>query len=355
MELEHIIALKESDDFLEDKDVREEFHRVSINNKIALPILCSYSFDRKNEIIIEYEPTTRKGLSIGVIKFLKGSKRDYTSLPDDERICFYIDYQEEVIVDPIHTFRYDYLLIEAKYFTTYRRKYKSTSPLWGGYFHVEDKPEIKFEKKKTISKIIIRKDLKISNSVYKDNLLLSINEPNPFNRFLKLYHLLELQFDLHTAEKIKDLVEQGNKEREISTKLKEYTKEEIKRLQSIVFERCKQIDDLVLKMNIVKGFENKADTIFYEYGRQSNPLKKQHFVTILNSANLFDKESFDRIGNFRYEELITSICAYWIYRVRSSIAHNKFGEYIMDKHDEEFIVEFAEPLLKEVVTQCFKT
>jgi len=26
----------------------------------------------------------------------------------------------------------------------------------------------------------------------------------------------------------------------------------------------------------------------------------------------------------------------------------------MDKNDEEFIVEFAEPLLKEIVTQCFK-
>lgn len=354
MELEHIITLKETDEFLDDKEVREEFHQVSIDNKIALPILCSHSFDRSNEIIIEYEPTTRKGISVGVIKFLKGIKRDYTSLPDDERICFYIDYEEELIADSMHTFKHDYLLIEARYFTTYRRKYKKTSPLWGGFFHIEDKPQIKFDKKKTTSKIYVKKGLKITNSIYKDNLLLSINEPNPFNRFLKLYHLLELQFDLHTAEKIKLLVEQGNKEREISTKLKEYTKEEIKRLQSIVFERCKQINDLVSKMDIIKNFEDKADKIFYEYGRQSNPLKKQHFSRIMNDADLFKKESFDRIGNFRYPELVTSICAYWIYRVRSSIAHNKFGEYIMDKNDEEFIVEFAEPLLKEVVTQCFK-
>lgn len=354
MELEHIIALKDEDDFLEDKEVRIEFHRVSIDNKIALPILCSDSFDRSNEILVEYEPTSRKGASIGTIKFLKGVKREYNSLPDEERICFYTDYEEELIVDQTHTFKYDYLLIETKYFTTYRRKYKKTSPLWGGFFHIEDKPEIKFDKKKTTSIIYIKKGLKISNSIYKDNLFLSINEPNPFNRFLKLYHLLELQFDLHTAEKIKLLVEQGNKEREISTKLKEYTREEIKRLQSIVFERCNQVDQLVVKMNIIKRFETKADKIFYEYGRQSNPLKKQHFEKIMKSADLFKKDSFDRIGTFRYEEVLASICAYWIYRVRSSIAHNKFGEYIMDKNDEEFIVEFAEPLLKEVVTQCFK-
>ncbi|WP_297815415.1 hypothetical protein [uncultured Polaribacter sp.] len=277
MKFEHIIAIKDDDEFLEEKEIRKEFHQVSIDNKIALPILCSHSFDRSNEIIVEYEPTTRKGPSIGTIKFLKGVKRDYTSLPDEERICFYTDYEEEVIVDQIHTFKYDYLLIETKYFTTYRRKFKKTSPLWGSFFHIDDKPEIKFDKKKSTSKIFIKKGIKISNSIYKDNLLLSINEPNPFNRFLKLYHLLELQFDLHTAEKIKLLVEQGNKEREISTKLKEYTKEEIKRLQSIVFERCNVIDDLVLKMDVIKNFEAKADEIFYEYGRQSNPLKKTAF------------------------------------------------------------------------------
>ncbi|NES18002.1 MAG: hypothetical protein F6K41_03525 [Symploca sp. SIO3E6] len=55
----------------------------------------------------------------------------------------------------------------------------------------------------------------------------------------------------------------------------------------------------------------------------------------------------------KYETIIIKIAAYWIYRVRSCIAHNRIGEYIMLPEDEEFIVEFAEPLLREVLYQVF--
>ena len=51
--------------------------------------------------------------------------------------------------------------------------------------------------------------------------------------------------------------------------------------------------------------------------------------------------------------LIINIATYWIYRVRSSIAHSRIGEYVMSTSDEEFVVEIAEPLLRSVLVQVF--
>ena len=151
------------------------------------------------------------------------------------------------------------------------------------------------------------------------------------------------------------MVEQGNKEKEISSKLKEYTREEINRLISIITERCTDLVSLTTTMNTIEPFKDKAIKIFYEYGKESNPLRRTNdFKNILNEEGKFGNQAFVESQGHNYIIIIPKLCAYWIYRVRSSIAHNKFGEYIMDKNDEEFIVEFAEPLLKAVVTQCFK-
>jgi len=56
-----------------------------------------------------------------------------------------------------------------------------------------------------------------------------------------------------------------------------------------------------------------------------------------------------------YSQKICEISAYWVYRIRCSIAHNKIGEYILNYKDEEFLVNCAEPFLKEIVFQFHKT
>jgi hypothetical protein len=217
-------------------------------------------------------------------------------------------------------------------------------------------PIISFEKTKRYDSVSICESLNVDNTTYFDNLFLAIHEPNPFNRFLKLYHLLELQFDMHTAYAIKKLLENGNKEKEISAMLKEYAKEDIRRFQSLIIERCKDLVALVPLLNAVEPLKNKAIAIFYDYGKESNPLAaRTTFEKILETEGKFSEDSSTPIlGNINYSTMIPKLCAYWLYRVRNSIAHNKFGEYIMGADDEEFIVDFAEPLLKGVIMQCFK-
>jgi hypothetical protein len=334
---------------LSDIEVIEDDY--SINKLIALPILTSHSFDRSQEVIVK----TLKGLHIGKILFLKQFKtEDIRSLPEEKLICFFKEYQAPQITEENYQFQYDYLLVKKRNYKSYNKNFKKTSALWGSYFHIEDVPSISFEKRNSSNELRLTQDLNVGNLIYFENLFLSINEPNPFNRFLKLYHLIELQFDMHTAEKIVDLHNQGHKEKEISGLLKEYQKEDLNRLTSIIRHRCIDIEGLVICINGIKSFQNKAKKIFYDYGRESNPLKQADFNTIIDNSDLFSEATINSIGGYNYNILIQKLCSYWIYRIRSSISHNKFGEYIMDKHDEEFIVEFAEPLLKQIVIQCFK-
>ena len=166
--------------------------------------------------------------------------------------------------------------------------------------------------------------------------------------------MIELQFDLHTAEKIGALLLEGNKEKEISVRLRDYATDEINRLESIIKERCTNIESLENLLNKVSQYKSNALTIFYEYGKASNPLiKKRDFNYLSQGSGLFNETEILAKGK-SYPTLIWKLSAYWIYRMRCCIAHNKLGEYIMGADDEKFVINFAEPLMKEVVRQCFK-
>jgi hypothetical protein len=161
MNFEQIIALKEEDAFLENIEIIDVMGYSCISDKVAMPITTSFSFDRNNSIQIKYE----NGLSIGELFFLKDRKvEDIDGLPNDERICFYIDYDQEHIVDLGHTFKHDYLVLNKRYLRKYKSQFKNTSPIWGSFFHIDDRPEILFNKKKTTTSISVSANLKIRNS-----------------------------------------------------------------------------------------------------------------------------------------------------------------------------------------------
>lgn len=351
MILNDLLKLKEdSASFLAAKEVKEIEGHISISSTIAFLINASYSYDRTNDI----EVRLPSGAVIGKIKFLRGKEiSDIFSLPDEEYICFLTEYNKSSIVDSSYKFFNDFLLLQENSLTDYLAKYKTSSPIWGSFFHLEDQPSIIFSNKANITSVDLIEKIRIDNPIYLENLFLSITEPNPINRFLKLYHLLELQFDLHTAVLIRNLLDQGGKEKEISSKLRDYTRDEDDRLESLVKERCKDLSRLVSYLNTITSFPREAITIFYEYGKAKNPLKQVDFNTLIGHADKFMKYRVDGIG-YSFESLVPKLTSYWIYRIRCCVAHNRFGEYILTVHDEKFIVEFAEPLLKEVIVQCFK-
>jgi hypothetical protein len=264
------------------------------------------------------------------------------------------EYPTDSIQENKYKFQYDYVAIKKEKLKIYLEDYKRKSPIWGGYFHLEDLPNNIFSKTKQYNQINALKNVNIDRSFYLDTLELILIENNPFNRFLKLYHLIEMQFDMHTAVKISSLLDAGNKEKEISRTLKDYNREDIERLKSL-FALKLDSDSFVSILDNIIGFKTIADSIFYEYGKESNPIKQKTQFDEIVSKGSFNRANISVVlGNNRFNEIIPKIIAYWIYRVRSSIAHNKLGEYLMSVNDEEFIIDFAEPLIREVIVQCYK-
>jgi hypothetical protein len=49
------------------------------------------------------------------------------------------------------------------------------------------------------------------------------------------------------------------------------------------------------------------------------------------------------------------LAAYQIYRMRSSIAHSRIGEYLLTDADDAMIADFGLPLLQEVASQVFSS
>jgi len=354
MIFDELISLKESgDDLLDRFSISEIRNWIKFDNYIPMPIITSHAFDTSDDVAVKF-PNKHV---IGKIKFLKDKpSREIRSYTNEELICFFIDHVDSVISKTEYIFKHDYLLIEDKFLKNYLKQYKSSSSFWGSYIHIDDLPPnpVFNESFKTTS-LITEQNIKVDNSYYKDVLYLAINEPNPFNRFLKLYHTLEFQFDLHTAKKISDLLEEEGKEEEISFHLKSYAREDLKRLESLLTDGLTDLTSICDCLNRISSFLPQAEKIFYDYGKQSNPLKMFSDLKDMLAQKKFSKEGISSLPqNRQYEKFIPKICAYWIYRVRSSIAHNKYGEYLMDRvNDEKFIVQFAEPLLKEVVKQCF--
>lgn len=354
MRFSDIIVLKNDPDnqYLDDKEVTENFGFVVIDGYVAFPILTSFSFEKSNDIEIKLPNKT----IIGKIKFLKTDSvvEDIHSLSNEEFICFLVEYEQSSIVDRSYKFQNDFLIIHERYMSDYIEKFKSTSPIWGSFFHTDSQPTIVFTQKHNTISIEVVDQLEISNAYYLNNLFLSINEANPFNRFLKLYHLLELQFDMHTAYLIKGLYEQGGKEREISNKLKEYNKDEDERLESLIKERCIDLERIIPFLNNVTRFQTESIKIFYDYGKVKNPLKRADFLSIIAQPDGFNRTNINSLGGYSFDFVIPKLSSYWIYRIRCCVAHNRFGEYVMTHFDEKFVVEFGEPLLKEIITQCFK-
>jgi hypothetical protein len=332
-------------------NVEEIEGKICINGFCYFPIKVSSHFDRTSPIIINDENFNE----IGEIYFLNRTEvLDINSLNKIDYTAFLVEYPSEIIQESQYEFLYDYVIIKKELLKVYLDDYKQKSSIWGGYFHLEDLPNNSFNLKRTVNELKAVKNIEINNPLYLELLEQIVLEKNPFNRFLKLYHLLEMQFDMHTAYQIEKLLHQGGKEKEISETLRDYVRDDIERLKSLFKSKLDKttltpfLSNLLLHGVIAKQ-------IFYYKEKESNPLRSETKFNNLLSKDKIDQVNFDQVfGSGWYESKIHSVIAYWIYRIRSSIAHNKLGEYVMTKNDEGFLIDFAEPLIREIIIQCYK-
>ncbi|MBI9058396.1 MAG: hypothetical protein JEZ01_11595 [Labilibaculum sp.] len=329
---------------------RSLFHgKINVNHKIALKVESIASIYKTDLDVSVYSPT---GDEIGVLVFTKElGKTNWGNLTENQFVAFLNEASFPTRNDD-YIFKNNYLLVNDSFYLEYIENHKDLAPLWGNFSHPSS--DLMYSYNKTISQINIE-NYTIDKRIFIENAKRSVLQPFAHERFLKLYHLLELRFDSDIIEEVKQLDIDIAPEK-IGQIFSNYSKNELPRLQYIIEHNCNDINSLVLLMNNINNYTDVAQNIFYKFGKESNPFKSE--VQFLNVVPLGFSEQNLRANSLNFQNnysfFIKKLVAYWIYRIRCSIAHNKIGEYILSYNDEKFIAEFAEPLIKEIIKQCFR-
>jgi len=158
---------------------------------------------------------------------------------------------------------------------------------------------------------------------------------HPFDRFLKHYHQLELLVDWYIVQRMTRLPPNLNG---LNKLMSSYAATDLEKIKSLLNEFCENHQDIKLALDAVSHHWDVATEVFQDFGKDKNPYKEisQWAAVKVNGVT---------IGQ------ATTVAAYWLFRVRCSIAHHRAGEYLMKESDQDFVVEFAEPLLLEVIRQ----
>jgi hypothetical protein len=298
-----------------------------------------------------------KGVDIGVLLTVSGRIiTDIASLPDVEYVAYVADAKPDEL-GHTYTFHKNYVAIKTIYLRDYLETYLAGAPLWGGFVH-DHGPEHALVSPPLASS---HKYLSAKSNVdyptwhHVNTVLRSVLEPFAFERYLKIYHMLELVYDWDIVQDIRAL---NDDLYGIGQILSAYSRSESDILVRVIRDRCADFDRVAERLADIRHFPDEAKRIFYDYGKGGNPLKEHS-----DFEELFIKNAFSRLlhgktkglsAKVDFDAFCASLAAYWIYRIRCSVAHSRIGEYVMTQADELFMINFAESLIREVAAQAFR-
>ena len=325
-----------------------------INGYSAFKVIKSNSYDESNSI-----PLTLYGITQGELVFLKiKGEIEISSMTEFEFIAFLTYGRRQDYDLASYKFDFDVVLIKEEFLIDYLEDYASTSILWGSYLHEDS--SIAPVYKKPVTNIELGFKLNPFDVYSLENANRAIQQPFAFERFLKFYHLLELQFDYAIIGKIKNLTIPTDSNK-IGKILNEYSNKEIERLTDLLSDKCNDILSLENSLYKIINHQAVATDMFVNFSKSTNA---KYLGDIIEFNKLFSLPNFsmnslkpEKIKGYdfnNHDSFIIGLSAYWIYKIRCSIAHSKIGEYILTSSDEYFIVEFGEPLIKNVLLQFFK-
>lgn len=261
------------------------------------------------------------------------------------------------------SFSSDYFLVKRERLKEYRDKFMASSAIWGGFWHKEQNAASTAVVPLTPQPIVARAGIKMPTTLHQAAARRSAMLPYAFERYLKLYHLLELSFDHDTVERIRSL---GDDLHGIGQILSQHKRDELDRLKQLIIEKCADrgaIASCIEEICKDRKWDVTTRDIFFEFGKDGNPFvdKQAQFEQMITGPG-FTKRGAESSGIISvreskqgaFEILTLKTAAYWIYRVRCSIAHNRIGEYVMKPQDEEFVEQFAERLLRQVLATVLR-
>lgn len=297
---------------------------------------------------------------IGALCPLAGQEKMLEALTPYQQAVLDSEYSPEdqqYLIRP-HLFKKDYVVIREEWVNAYD-SIRNGSSFWGEYCHEDNMPTSHLLGIAEDQEIRIPTTFTLRTERHKESLARYATQSHPLEKFLSLYHCLEIDYDYSVVARIKALDE--NDPRELGLVIKDLGAKDIERLNRII--EGTPLSIIENHAFTLRQHRATSKSIFYEYGKDSNPIKEYSDFEeyILSSAEISQAE-FARIkretqsiilnlgSSEKYESAIRKSAGYWIYRIRCCIAHNKLGEYrIQTEHDFRFVIEFGIPLLKDIL------
>lgn len=306
-------------------DVHERNGRLVVNEKVALPVKCDVSVSRQADV----ELFTPEGDAMGVLCF--------TSVPSalaldksDYQLAAYLSEQDIGDFSLARPLLHDYVVIEKDCIDEYLEQYAATSAIWGGYAHISESMGI--EERAYSGILTAHRGVKLLLPAAEGLCHRAVSAAHPFERFLKHYHQLELIVDWTVARRIARLPPTlAGFDKLMST----YSSSDMNKVKGLLIEYCTEPSAIKSILDQVVDHLEVAEKIFQEFGKSDNPLQNWERA---------------KAGDIPINDAL-KVAAYWLFRVRCSIAHHRIGEYVLREDDQRFVVDFAEPLLLQVVKQ----
>ena len=320
---------------------------VSINNKVPLKV-CIISKSLNSETAIEIKDNTQNVLGVLIPKIYNNP---IETMSEYEVAALFYDAEnyEQALLNQI---KCPYVVIEENKLEKYIDDYYDFAPVWGMFSH----EDLIYPNQNIKNELIAFGGMNYPTQYHKENFIRLVSLELALDRFLKKYHQFELLFDYDFVMKIKAM---NDDLKDFGRHIKTYNNDEMERLKETVHSRMSATIDLTsLKTRMLKiiGYKDTARAIFQEYGKKANPLSDDLFEYIISQTTLEEEALKQNKKNFKsnedYDNFIINTAMYWIYRIRCCIAHNKIGEYILTIDQEEFMAEFAEPLIDTILIQC---
>lgn len=344
---------------IEDVDpstARMEGDYLVVSGRVAMPLDgVAWSLDRSSDI----EITDELGGPLGVLCTVSGREPAAASeLTRYQYTALLADAPDAGALRGMTRFSRDYLILEEHALTAYLEHYQTGSALWGGFHHGTSPTNRHGE----VREIVAQRDIVVPTSHHSRSFSLVTKALSPREQYLRTYHTIELLFDYVTFRRF---VNAGDDLVGFGRILSAHQRSELERLKSIIKDFCSDLETVAKLMTGLEPFLDVAEEMFQNHTKEGNPLvpdkngdarKWQAFRTAVKAGTLDRAEVTSTIARGEnFEEFTSRLAAYQIYRIRSSIAHSRIGEYLLSAEDDRMIAGFGLPLLTEVAKQVFSS
>lgn len=326
---------------------------LSVSGRIAMPIDgVSWALDRSEDVPIVDE----QGAYLGVLCLVTGREpTQVTELTRWQYTALLADATSPEAISGEVRFSRDYAVIDAEAFARYQQNYQRGAPLWGGFHHGSSSPDHLGQ----VNALVARPSIEAPTEHHARSFRLITRATGPREQFLRTYHTLELLFDYVTFRRF---VAAGEDLHDFGKIMSSYHRGELERLRSIIADFCRDYEKIAEKLVRLTPYLSRAEEMFQAHGKDGNPFKDD--IKWKRYAALIESGSLDATGARKeklisspdgFPDLISTTAAYHVYRIRSSIAHSRIGEFLLNDADDEFISDFGLGLVSEVALQVFSS